>query len=167
MIEEFNNFKPVISKTAFIHPTAVIIGRVVIEDNVSIWPNVVIRGDVEEIRIMKNSNVQDNSVLHPNRNKPVIIGENVTIGHCAVVHGSVIGNNSLIAMNSTVIDSVVGENCIIGAGCVVTPDSNIPSGSLVLGVPFKIVRKLSDREIESLMKSFKDYIELSSIYKKL
>ena len=167
MIEKFKEFYPKISGSAYIHPSAVIIGNVEIEDMVSIWPGAVIRGDVEKIKIGRKSNVQDLAVFHPNRNKPVIIGENVTVGHLAVVHGSIIGNNSLIAMNATVIDSEIGENSIIGAGCVVTPNSKIPPRSLVLGIPFKIARQLKDEEVELLLKSAEDYYQLMSLYKNL
>lgn len=166
MIEKFLNYEPKISEKAFIHQTAVIIGNVEIEDDVSVWPNVVIRGDVEKIVIKKGSNLQDLSVFHPNRNKPVIIGENVTVGHSAVVHGSVIGDNCLIGMNATVIDSEIGENCLIGAGCLVTPNSKIPPNSLVLGVPYKIVRELKKEEIEMIKKSALDYFELMKAYLK-
>lgn len=165
MIEKFMGFYPKISDSAFIHKTAVIIGNVEIEDLVSIWPKAVLRGDVEKIKIGKKSNIQDLCVFHPNRNKPVILGENVTVGHSAVVHGSVVGNNTLIAMNATVIDSQIGENCLIGAGCVITPNSVIPPGSLVLGVPFKIIRQLTDKEIKALSDSAEEYFKLMSLYK--
>lgn len=165
MIEKFMVFSPRISDSAFIHKTAVIIGNVEIEDMVSIWPGAVLRGDVEKIKIGKKSNIQDLCVFHPNKNKPVILGENVTVGHSAVVHGSVVGNNTLIAMNATVIDSQIGENCLIGAGCVITPNSVIPPGSLVLGVPFKIIRQLTDKEIKALSDSAEEYFKLMSLYK--
>jgi len=165
-IEKFNGYMPQIAKSSFVHLTAVIIGNVIIEDDVSIWPLVVLRGDVDMIKIGKRSNIQDLSIFHPNENKPVIIGEGVTVGHGAVVHGSVIGNNCLIAMNSTVIDSEIGDNCIIGANALVTPNSKIPPNSLVLGMPAKVVRNLSDEEINSLKNSADVYIRLMQEYKK-
>jgi carbonic anhydrase/acetyltransferase-like protein (isoleucine patch superfamily) len=165
-IEKFNNYAPEIAETAFIHPTAVIIGNVKIEDEVSIWPLVVLRGDVDMIKIGRKSNVQDLCVFHPNKNKPVIIGQGVTVGHGAVVHGSVIGNNCLIAMNSTIIDSEIGDNCIIGANALVPPNSKIPPQSLVLGVPGKVIRKLTDDEIKTLKESADVYVRLSKEYKK-
>jgi carbonic anhydrase/acetyltransferase-like protein (isoleucine patch superfamily) len=164
MVEKFMDYVPEISDKAMIHPSATIIGRCEIAEGVSIWPGVVIRGDVDKIKIGKNSNVQDNSVFHPNLNRPVIIGENVTVGHSAVVHGSVIGNNCLIGMNATVIESEIGENCLIGAGCLITPNSKIPPNSLVLGLPFKVVKQLSDDEIKSLKNSADEYLELAKIY---
>ncbi len=165
MIESFFNKTPKISPDTYIHPTAVIIGDVEIEDKVSIWPNVVIRGDVDKIKIGKKTNIQDLTVLHPNRNKPIIIGENVTVGHSAIIHGSIIGKNTLIAMNATIIDSEIGENCIIGAGCVVTPNSRIPPRSLVVGVPYKIIRELTDAEIKAVENSAEEYYKLMLAYK--
>lgn len=164
MIVEFNNKKPQIDKLAKIHTTAIIIGNVVIEKDVSVWPYVVIRGDVDMIKIGEGSNIQDLTVIHPNRNKPVIIGKGVTIGHSAIVHGSIIGDNTLIGMNATVIDSEIGENSIIAAGCVITPNSKIPPRSLVAGVPGKIIREIDEKTIEELKKSAQEYIYLSKMY---
>lgn len=163
-MEKFMQKKPIVSDKAFIHKTAIIVGDVEISDNVSLWPYVVLRGDVDKIKIGKRTNIQDLTVVHPNRNKPVIIGENVTVGHSAVIHGSIIGNNCLIGMNATVIDSEIGDDCLIGAGCLITPNSKIPSRSLVLGVPFKIIRQLKDEEIEMLKKSGEEYCSLVKLY---
>ncbi len=165
MIYKFSSYSPTVSSGAYIHESAQVIGNVEIGDDVSIWPCAVIRGDVEKIIVKKGANVQDCAVLHPNRNKPVIIGQGVTIGHSAVVHGSSIGRNCLIGMGAVVIDSKIGDYCLIGAGCVVTPNSVIEDYSLVLGLPHKVVRKLTDKEIEALKKSEKDYIELMNIYR--
>lgn len=165
MIYKFSSFLPKVSPGAYVHESAQVIGNVEIAEDVSIWPCAVIRGDVEKIILKKGSNVQDCCVLHPNRNKPVIVGEGVTIGHGAVVHGSTIWKNCLIGMGAVVIDSKIGDYCIIGAGCVVTPNSVVEDCSLVLGLPHKVVRKLKDDEIESLKKSEKDYIELMNIYR--
>lgn len=164
MISEFAGKKPQISPDAFIDESARIIGEVEIEAKSSIWPYAVLRGDVAAIKIGKGANVQDCAVLHPNRNKPVIIAQGVTIGHGAIVHGSLIGKNCLIGMGAVVIDSEIGEYSLIGAGCVVTPGSIISPRSLVLGVPHKIIRQLKDSEIEMLKLSEKDYIELKSLY---
>ncbi|GAB4031945.1 MAG: hypothetical protein Fur0012_09870 [Elusimicrobiota bacterium] len=165
MISEFLGQKPSVSSKAYVHESAQLIGRVVIEDQVSIWPCAVIRGDVEEIIVKKGANVQDCAVLHPNRNKPVIINEGVTIGHSAVVHGSSVGKYCLIGMGAVVMDSEIGEFSLIGAGCVVTPGSKIPPHSLVLGLPHKVVRQLNEKEVKALMDSEKDYIELMGLYK--
>lgn len=155
---------PVIHPSAKVHSTAVIIGNVEIEEEVSIWPYVVIRGDVDKILIKKRSNIQDLTVIHPNKDKPVIIGEGVTVGHSAVIHGSVIGDNCLIGMNATVIDSEVSQGCLIAAGSVVTPNSKIPPFSLVAGVPAKIIKQLDEKYIEELKKSADIYVELAKMY---
>lgn len=164
MISEFSGFSPELDPGAYVHPSAQIIGRVKIEEKVSVWPCAVIRGDVEAITVKKGSNVQDCAVLHPNRGKPVILGEGVTVGHSAVVHGSVIGRNCLIGMGAVVMDSEIGEFSLIGAGCVVTPGSKIPPRSLVLGLPFKVVRTLTDPEMQALKRSEADYVGLMKIY---
>lgn len=165
MISEFLGRKPSVASGAYIHESAQIIGRVAIEDQVSVWPCAVIRGDVEEIVVKRGSNVQDCAVLHPNRNKPVIINEGVTIGHSAVVHGSSVGRYCLIGMGAVVIDSEIGEFSLVGAGCVITPGSKIPPRSLVLGLPHKVIRQLNEEEVKALMNSEKDYIELMKQYK--
>ena len=161
MIYKFEKFNPKISKGSYIHNSAQIIGKVKIEKKVSIWPNVVIRGDVDEIVIKEGTNVQDNSVLHPNKNRPVIVGKGVTIGHSAIIHGSKIGKNCLIGMGAIVMDSEIGEYSIIGAGCLITQNSKIPPYSLVMGLPYKIIRKLKKEEIKYLKKSESTYIKLA------
>ncbi|MCX7905068.1 MAG: gamma carbonic anhydrase family protein, partial [Elusimicrobiales bacterium] len=107
---------------------------------------------------------RDHTVIHPNRAKPVIIGKGVTIGHHAVVHGSVIGDNCLIGMNATVMDCEVGENSIVAGGCVITPNTKIPPNSLVVGVPGKIIKQIDEKYIEELKKSAQEYISLSKMY---
>lgn len=164
MIVNFMEHKPKISPLAKIHSTAIIIGNVEIEDDVSIWPYAVIRGDVDMIKISKKTNIQDNCVLHPNRNKPVIIGNGVTVGHSAVIHGSVIGDFCLIGMNATVIDCEIGSFSLIAGGCVVTPGTKIPPKSLVAGVPGKVIRMLKDEELEGLKKSSDEYLVLAKLY---
>ena len=163
-IKKFLEYSPKIHPKAKIHSTAIIIGNVEIEEDVSIWPYAVIRGDVDRIKISKKSNIQDNCVIHPNLNKPVIIGECVTVGHSAVIHGSIIGSYSLIGMNSTIIDCEVGNFCLVAGGCVLTPGTKIPSGSLVAGVPGKIIRALTDTEIENLKRSADEYFKLAQMY---
>lgn len=158
-------FEPRISASAWTHPSAVIIGRVRIGALASVWPGAVIRGDVDSIEIGEGANIQDLAVLHPNFNKPVIVGAGVTVGHSAIIHGSKIGEHCLIGMGAVVMDSTVGEFSLIGAGAVVTPGSNIPAGSLALGMPAKTARLLSEEEKKDLLRSKEDYIELSKRYR--
>ncbi len=131
-----------IGKNVFIAPTASIIGDVTIEDGVSIWDGAVLRGDVSYIKIGKNSNIQDNVVIHVSHGVPTIIGENVTVGHLAMVHGAKIEDNVIIGIHAVVLDNAeIGEGSVIGAGAVVTSGTKIPPNSLVLGIPAKVVKQ--------------------------
>ena len=135
---------------SFIHPQAIVEGNVKIGKNVTLCANCVIRGDHGKITIGDNSNVQDCCVIHDK----TVIGEYVSIGHGAVVHGAKIGNNVIIGMNSTVLnDSVIEDNVIIAAGAVVTPKTVIKSNSMVMGVPGKVVRELTEKEREHIMEN--------------
>ena len=149
-----------------IFPGAQIIGNVELDDNVSIWHGAVLRGDIEPIKIGKNSNVQDNCVIHVSKNLPVTIKENVSIGHGAVIHGCTIEDNVLIGMNSTVLNGAkIGKNSIVGAGAVVSEGKEFPENSLILGVPGKLVKELEKEQIEHIIKNATDYVELSKNYK--
>ena len=133
---------PKIGKNTYIAPTAVIVGDVMIEEGVSVWDGAVLRGDVSYIKIGKNSNIQDNVVIHVSHGKPTIIGENVTVGHLAMVHGAKIGDNVIIGINSVVLDDAeIGEGSIIGAGAVVTQGTKIPPKSLALGIPARVIKQ--------------------------
>ncbi len=129
---------------SWIHETAVVLGRVSLGEDVSVWPTAVIRGDVERIEIGARSNVQDGAVIHADEGIPTIIGADCVIGHRAVVHGTVLEDGVLVGMGAVLLNRVrVGAGSIIGAGAVVTEGMQIPPGSLVLGVPAKVVRTLS------------------------
>ena len=132
----------------FIAETAIVIGSVTMKHNSSIWWGAVVRGDYDQVTIGERSNVQDNAVVHMDEDSPVVIGNQVTIGHKAVLHGCTIGNNTLIGINSVVMnDAVIGNNCLIGSNALITEGKEIPDGSLVLGSPGKVVRQLSSEEI--------------------
>ncbi len=164
MIRKFGEFEPQVDSNAYIHESAEIIGRVRIEKDASVWPHAVLRGDVDRIDVGEETNVQDLCVLHPNYDMPVRLGRGITVGHSAVIHGSVVGDFSLIGMGAVVIDSEVGEYTIIGAGALVPPNSKIPSRTLVLGVPAKVIRKLTEDEIKGLIKSKDEYLKLANSY---
>lgn len=164
MKEKFMGFEPQVASEAWVHASASVIGRVRLDARVSVWPGAVVRGDVDAIEIGEDTNIQDLAVLHPNRDKPVIIGKGVTVGHSAVIHGSRVGDHCLIGMGAIVMDSSVGEFSIIGAGAVVTPGSVIPAGSMALGMPAKVVRPLTEEEKAGLIKSKEDYLELARQY---
>ncbi|MDR2944790.1 MAG: gamma carbonic anhydrase family protein [Methanosarcinales archaeon] len=141
---------------------ATIIGDVEFAKNTNVWYGAVIRADAGPIRIGENSNIQDNCVLHCNISRPTVIGKNVTIGHSAVVHGAVIEDNVLIGMNSTVLDgAVIGEGSIIGANALVPAGKIIPPRSMVLGVPGKIVREVTEEEVQATIKNALWYVGIS------
>jgi len=158
-------FEPQIAPDAWVHASASVIGQVRLDALVSVWPGAVVRGDVDVVEVGEACNIQDLAVLHPNRAKPVILGKGVTVGHGAVIHGSRVGDHCLIGMGAIVIDSQIGELSLVGAGAVVTPGSVIPPGSMVLGMPGKVVRSLNEKEKASLIKSKEDYIELARHYR--
>lgn len=144
----------------FIADNATVIGSVILKQNASIWFNAVVRGDNDVITIGENSNIQDGSILHTDPGILLTIGRDVTVGHLAMLHGCIIGDNSLIGIKSLIMNrAVIGKNCLIGANTLITEGQTIPDGSLVLGSPGKIVRTLSDREIEGLRLSAGRYVE--------
>ncbi len=139
--------KPKIHESAYIAPTATIIGDVEIGEGASVWDGAVLRGDVSYIKIGKNTNIQDNAVVHVDYNEPTIIGENVTVGHMAVVHAAKIGNNVIVGIHAVILNGAeIGDGSVIGAGAVVTSRTKIPPKSLVLGIPAKVVRQGEDIE---------------------
>lgn len=152
-------------ETIYIAPGAFVIGDVTLGENVGIWYNAVVRGDTNSIYIGSNTNVQDNATLHTDKDFKLHIGNGVTIGHNAVVHGCTVGDNTVIGMGSIILSgAVIGKNCIIGAGSLVTGKMNIPDGSLVMGSPAKIARPLMKHEIESNRENAVHYVELMSEY---
>lgn len=165
MKERINELVPKTSPSCFIHKTAVVIGDVTIGDQVSVWPCAVLRGDIAAISIGENSNVQENACIHVNYGAPAVIGKGVSIGHGAVVHGSKIGDNCLIGMNAVVMESEIGPNCIIGAGAVVPAGKSIPAGSLVMGIPAKVVRQLEEDEVNGIIQNAREYAKAVRLYK--
>lgn len=165
MKERIKNQIPNVADSAYVHKSAVIIGDVKIGENVSVWPCAVLRGDIAAITIGDNSNLQENACVHVNYGAPAVIGKGVSVGHGTVVHGSKIGDNCLIGMNAVVMESEVGPNCIIGAGAVIPAGKNIPAGSLVMGIPAKVVRRLEEDEVNAIMKNAHDYVDAIAVYK--
>lgn len=149
---------PEIHDTAWVAPDANIIGKVVLEEGASVWFGCTLRGDNEEIRVGAGSNVQENVVCHTDMGYPLVIGAGVTVGHKAMLHGCVIGENSLIGMGATILNGAkIGKNCLIGAGALVTEGKDIPDGSMVMGMPGKVVRDLTPEAIEKLKLSALGY----------
>ncbi len=142
----------------WVAPDAQLIGKITLLAGSSVWFGAVLRGDNERITLGKGSNIQENSVLHTDMGYPLVIGENCTIGHRAMLHGCTIGNNSLIGMGATVLNGAkIGNNCLIGAGALITEGKVIPDGALVMGAPGKVVRELDAAAIAMLKKSAQSY----------
>lgn len=168
MIYSFKEFVPQINKDCFIAENSAVIGNVSIDEDCSMWFGAVIRGDSNKITIGKNTNIQDNCTIHTDENFSTTLGEGVTIGHNCVIHGCSIKDNCLIGMGSIILNGAeIGENCIVGAGSLITQDAKIPSGVLCFGSPAKVVRKLTQEEVNSIKESAEHYVETSKIYKNL
>jgi carbonic anhydrase/acetyltransferase-like protein (isoleucine patch superfamily) len=166
MIREWNGHRPKIDLSAFIHETAEVIGKVIIEKNVSIWPNVIIRGDLEEIVIGEGTNIQDSTVIHTDLGTPTILGKGISVGHSVILHSCTIRNNSIVGMGSILLEGVtVEEECLIGAGALVSPGSTIPKGSLAVGVPAKVKRALTAEETEHIRWNAKEYLKLAESHR--
>ena len=167
MIYDFEGHTPKLDPNSWVASNSVIIGKVELKKDSNIWFNVTLRGDVEPITVGEGSNVQDGSVVHSDPGCPVIIGKNVTIGHLVMLHGCVIEDDCLIGIGSTILNKAkIGKNSIIGANALVTENKVIPERSLVLGSPGKIVRQVTDEEIEHIKENAQDYVENFKKYKK-
>ncbi len=165
MIKEFQGVKPIIHKTCYISESVDIIGNVVIKDNANIWFGTRIRGDMNSIVIGENTNIQENSVVHVDSHCGTYIGDDVTIGHGAIIHGCTIHNNVLIGMGSIVLnEAIIGKNTIIGAGSLIPQGKEIPEGVLCLGSPAKVIRNLTEEEIIGINTSADNYVNLSKKY---
>ena len=166
MIYDLEKNVPEISSDSWVAPNAIIIGKVKLEKNSSIWFNAVLRGDIEKIVIGENSNIQDGSVLHTDPGYPLTVGKGVTVGHMVMLHGCEISDDTLIGIGSTILNKAkIGKNCIIGANTLVTENKTIPDNSLVLGSPGKVIRKVTDDEIKVIRENAKHYVKNSKRYK--
>ncbi|MDH5444762.1 MAG: gamma carbonic anhydrase family protein [Gammaproteobacteria bacterium] len=171
-VDSFENIKPDIHPTAYIHEQALVVGDVVIGEDSSVWPFTVIRGDVNAIRIGHRTNVQDNSVLHVTHDGPyrpggysLEIGNEVTVGHRVILHGCKVGNQCLIGMGAIVMDgAVLQDRVLLGAGSLVTPGKELTGGYLWMGQPAKKIRELSEQELESLEYSAQHYVRVKNRY---
>ena len=156
----------VVGDDCFIADSADVIGRVRLAKNVSVWFNAVIRGDNELIDIGENTNIQDCAVLHTDPGCPLTIGENVTVGHKAMLHGCTVGDNSLIGINAVILNGAnIGRNCLIGANSLITENKDIPDGSLVMGSPGKVIKTLTPEQQSELIRSAEVYVEKSKRFK--
>jgi len=168
MIKSFMDIKPILDEEIYIAETAVIIGDVTLKRNANVWFGAVLRGDIESIVIGENTNIQENSIVHVDKSEKVEVGDGCTIGHGVIVHGCKIGNNTLVGMGAIILNGAkIGNNTIVGAGSLITQNKEFEDGVLIIGNPAKVVRKLTQEEIESNKKSCLNYIELSKKFKKI
>ncbi|MCK6408070.1 gamma carbonic anhydrase family protein [Thauera sp.] len=157
--------RPSFGEGSWIAHNATVIGSVTAGRNVSIWYNVVVRGDNDPITIGDDTNIQDGSVLHNDDGIPLTIGKHVTVGHMAMLHGCTIGDGSLIGINAVILNNaVVGKQCIIGANTLIPEGKNIPDRSLVVGSPGRVIRTLSDTEVENLVVNAHNYVDNARLY---
>ena len=166
MIVPIHKKRPVIAESAFIFDSADVVAEVTIGEHCSVWCNATLRGDLAPITIGDGTNVQDNACVHVNTDMPTVVGRNVTIGHTAIIHGCTIGDHCLIGMGAIILnEAVIGENSIVGAGAMVTARKNFPPNSLILGSPAKVVRQLTDEEVEGIRENAAHYIETAAEFK--
>jgi carbonic anhydrase/acetyltransferase-like protein (isoleucine patch superfamily) len=167
MIIEYNGHRPNIHESCFVAENATLIGQVTLRKNVNIWYGAVLRGDDHYISIGENTNIQDNCVIHIDHDFPTIIGDDVTVGHGAIVHACKVGNNVLIGMGAIVLNGAeIGDNVIIAAGSLVPPGKKIPPNTLIMGSPAKVTRELTEKDISDIRDSAMYYAELANKYRK-
>lgn len=165
MIRSFRDARPVVAPSAYIDPSAVLIGDVRIGERASVWCNVTVRADTARVRIGAETNIQDNSCLHEDADAPLRIGNRVVVGHSCTVHGCDVADDCLIGMGATVLSKArIGAGSIVAAGAVVLGGAEIPPRSLVAGVPAKVKRAVSEEELERTRENAEHYVELSRLY---
>ena len=161
----YENLTPTIGEGCYIAPNATLIGDVTIEDEASVWFGCVLRGDVAPIKVGKRSNIQDNTVIHGEDGCPTIIGDDVTVGHSAIIHAAKIDDRVLVGMGAVLLSRCrIGRETIIGARALVTEDVEIASGSLAIGMPARVKRQLTDDERDHIIASASHYVEFASTY---
>lgn len=166
MLFPFENFQPEVHESVFVAPTAVIVGRAHVGEGASVWFQTVVRADINRIDIGSNTNIQDGCLLHVTNKHPLFVGDRVTVGHGAILHGCRVEADCLISMGAVVLDgAVVGAGSIVAAGAVVAPGSNIPPNSLAMGVPAKVVRQVTDDDRHKIDRGWRNYLHYSGIYR--
>jgi carbonic anhydrase/acetyltransferase-like protein (isoleucine patch superfamily) len=158
-IYELNERVPDLHESAFVAESAQVIGSVILAADTSVWFGAVVRGDVEDIHIGRGSNVQDGAVLHADAGMPLVIGEYVTVGHQAMLHGCTIGDGSLVGIQAVILNGAkIGRNCLVGAGALVTEGKEFPDNSLIVGSPAKVVRTLTDELAARMRTGAEQYV---------
>ena len=166
MIYHFEDQEPSLPEEYYVADSASVIGAVTLHNQASIWFGAVLRGDIEPIIVGERSNIQDNSVAHTSRGQPVILGDDVTVGHKVTLHGCTVGNNCLIGMGAILLDGCeIGDNCIIGAGSIIGMGKKIPPGSLAVGSPARVIRTLSEEDMINIRGFATRYVALQTRYR--
>lgn len=175
MILPYRDYQPQVGKGGWVAPNATLIGDVMLGEDVSLWYNTVVRGDVHAIRIGARTNIQDSTIVHITQHEgeersgedgyPTIIGSEVTVGHRVILHGCTVGDLCLIGMGAILLDGVViGRESIVGAGSVVTPGKHFPARSLIMGTPAKVVKEVTEAQVLEMQASWKRYVALKNDY---
>ena len=165
-IYQLGEYAPEIADSAFIAESATLVGKVEIRDNASVWFNATLRGDNEPIVLGENSNIQEACVLHTDPGFPLTVGDNVTIGHQAMLHGCTIGEGSLIGIQAVILNGArIGKNCLVGAGALVTEGKIFPDNSLIIGSPAKVARELTEDDIARMRGNTANYVARGRLFK--
>ena len=165
MIRKHDGHAPAIAASAYVDPSAQVIGKVTLRERASVWCNTTLRGDVNTIAVGDDSNVQDNSCLHVDRDAPLVIGKNVVVGHSVTLHGCTIGDNCLIGMGAIVLSHArIGAGSIVAAGALVVEGAEVRPRSVVMGAPAKVRRQTSDEDIARIRENAQNYVDLSRKY---
>lgn len=166
MVHTIKGQTPKIHESVFVAWNSEITGNVTIDENASIWFSASIRGDMNSITIGKGSNVQDNCVIHTDSTRGAVIGDNVTVGHGAILHSCTIGNNTTVGMGAIVLDGAkIGANSMVAAGSVVPPGKEFPDNSMIMGSPAKVAREMRPEEIEGFAKNCQSYVAMGQLYR--
>lgn len=167
MIEIFSGIQPKIHSTAWVHPSAVVIGNVTLGPHVSVWPGCVLRGDIEPIEVGEGSNLQDLSICHTSEGFPTKIGKGVVVGHRATIHGAVVGDDAMVGMGANLLDgSELGAGAILGAGALLGEGKKVPPGQLAVGIPARVVRPVKPEERKRIEEGAREYVERMGAYRK-
>ena len=164
-VYQLDTLTPRLANTAWVADSAQVIGNVELAEGASIWFGAILRGDNEPMRIGRNSNVQDGSMLHSDPGSPLTLGEGVTVGHQVMLHGCSVGDGSLIGIKAVVLNGAkIGKNCLVGAGALVTEGKEFPDGSMILGSPANVVRQLTPEQIEGMQRAAAHYVSNARRY---
>ena len=157
---ELDGVRPELDPESWVADSATVLGRVILNKGASVWFGATLRGDNDPITIGENSNIQDGSVLHTDLGVPLTIGRNVTVGHMVMMHGCEVGDNSLIGIGSIILNNAkIGKNCLIGANTLITEGKVIPDGSMVMGAPGKVIREVSEQQLQGMLAGSHHYVE--------